>query len=664
MPLTDNRENRFSAARVWPRILADFRDTRVSWGGFWRWTGTVVLAVLLAFLITLYFLDWNEMRGPIGRYASARAGRLVRIDGDLKVALFRWQPHIEVNDLFIGNPAWAGRPEGASIRQGIVEFRLVPAIFGHLQLPLVQLDSPSALILRDDNGRTNWDANSKGAVGWHIPPINRFLVKNGHLEIDDAVRKLKFLGTISSEERAGGGAANAFQLTGTGTLNGNKFLADVHGGPLINVDESRPYDFAADITAGDTHAVLKGQVLHPFHLDRFNANIAFTGNNLRDLFYLTGLTLPPTPPYRISAALTREGEIYRLHNLAGLVGGTDLHGDLSVDVAGDKPVLRGNLASRVLNFADLGAMVGGGKANPDTGLLPDTVIHTERLRRMDADVTYAADAIKSRDFPLRGLVTHIGLQNGVLELKPLSFAFSQGKLTGTLKIDAAKDVPVTSVDARLTDIHMESFIKAADKPVSGAVEARMVLSGRGNTVHKLAASAGGTATAVIPNGRIRHSLAEWMGINVLKALSLTIADNQEDTGLRCAVAHFTASNGVLTSQQFVIDTEPVLVEGSGTIDMNKEIMDLRFQGKPKHFQLFRLRAPISISGPWDHPALGVDAKPIVTQGALGAGLAVANPFAAILAFLDPGLAKNADCAGLVSTARDEGAPVKAVKDKS
>jgi hypothetical protein len=160
---------------------------------------------------------------------------------------------------------------------------------------------------------------------------------------------------------------------------------------------------------------------------------------------------------------------------------------------------------------------------------------------------------------------------------------------------------------------------------------------------------------VIPSGRIRHSLAEWMGINVFNAL---LAGNQEETGLRCAVVHFNAANGVLTSQQFVMDTDPVLVEGSGSIDLNQETMDLRLQGKPKHFQIFRLRAPISLTGRWDHPQLGVDAKPIVTQGALGAGLAVINPIAAIFAFLDPGLAKNADCAGLISTARDQGAPVK------
>jgi uncharacterized protein involved in outer membrane biogenesis len=453
MSLIHHTESDSAISRLGSRLVADFRDTHFTWPGFLRWSGTVILAFLFAAIVTLYFLDWNEMRGPIGRYASARAGREVRIDGNLKVDIFRWQPHIELGGLFIGNPAWVGRAQGASVGHGVLEFRLIPAIFGHLILPLVELDNASALVARDPNGRSNWDSSSKGAAAsWHIPPIKRFLVKDGRLEIDDQVRKLKFSGTINSREEAGTPGGNAFQLTGNGTLNGNKFLADVHGGPLINVDESKPYAFAANVTAGDTHAVLSGSILHPFHLDQFGATVEFTGKNLSELYDLTGLPMPRTPPYHITAELTRDGALYTLNDLVGTLGNSDLHGNLTVDVSGTRPDLRGSLNSRVVDFSDLGALVGGGKYNPsqEAVVLPDTPLHTERLNQMDADVSFTADSINSRDFPLRGLATHIVLQNAVLDLKPLTFAFSQGRLSGSLKIDARNPVPVTSVSPTFT----------------------------------------------------------------------------------------------------------------------------------------------------------------------------------------------------------------------
>src|SRR5450432_1327436 len=106
MSLIGNTESDSAVIRLRQRIIADFRDTRFTGPGILRWTGTVIMAFLAAALIMLFFLDWNQLRGPIGRYASARAGREVRIDGDLKVDLFRWQPHVEVGGLYIGNPAW------------------------------------------------------------------------------------------------------------------------------------------------------------------------------------------------------------------------------------------------------------------------------------------------------------------------------------------------------------------------------------------------------------------------------------------------------------------------------------------------------------------------------------------------------------------------------
>lgn len=103
----DKLQARWSRAAVKERIVADFRDFHFTWGGFFRWTGITLFALLFAGLVTLYFLDWNQMRGPVGRYLSYRTGREVRIDGNLSVKLFSWQPRIEAGGVYIGNPGWA-----------------------------------------------------------------------------------------------------------------------------------------------------------------------------------------------------------------------------------------------------------------------------------------------------------------------------------------------------------------------------------------------------------------------------------------------------------------------------------------------------------------------------------------------------------------------------
>ena len=113
----------------------------------------------------------------------------------------------------------------------------------------------------------------------------------------------------------------------------------------------------------------------------------------------------------------------------------------------------------------------------------------------------------------------------------------------------------------------------------------------------------------------------------------------------------------MAARQFVFDTEPVLVEGGGTIDMKRETMNLKVQGRPKHFQLLRVRAPVTVSGRWDAPEVGINAGPALGQGGLAAALGLLNPLAAVLAFVDPGLAQDVNCGPLLRQARAEGATV-------
>ncbi|MBV9418948.1 MAG: AsmA family protein [Alphaproteobacteria bacterium] len=627
-----------------------------------RWTPANVLAsiaggliaLLCAAILWLYFLDWNTMRGPVSRYASMRLGREVHINGNLKVHLFSFTPRVSASGVTVANPDWAGQNHAADIPYLAFNFRLFPALFGDWVLRYVHVEKPEIRFLRTEDGRTNWDFGN-GNRGADLPPVQHLIIHEGHIVIDDRIRKLLFDGTVSSREDTGGQAA-AFELNGNGTLNAKKFTAEVHGGPLIHVDRTKPYHFIADVHAGPTHIAADGAITHPFNLGEFQAAVTLEGQNLSDLYDLTGLAMPRTPPYHLNGTLTRNGAYYEFQNFAGSAGSSDLRGNLSVDASGDLPFLKGAVRSRVLNFTDLGALFGSGPAAvAATGrLLPDVALHVERLRQMNADVTYDADSIRSRDFPLRGLHTHIGLNNAVLTLNPLAFQFAYGRLAGSLQIDARRTVSTTSVDARIRDIELAQFMS---KPAAatGTLEARMLLHGSGNSVHAVASTAGGTATFVVPSGTFSKRLAELTGINLINGLLLS--SDAERTNLRCAVASFKAESGMLHTSQFLFDTEPVRIEGHGTINLANESLNMVVVGKPKEFRIGRIHAPITVTGSLAHPTVGIKAEQAILQGGLAAALGFLSPIAAILPFVDPGLAKDANCGGLTATAAAQGAPV-------
>jgi len=647
-----------------------FAGTVWSWANAIKWTGYTVLALLIGIIVYLYFLDWNTMRGPVSRYVSHRLGREVHINGDLQVHLFSWTPSMSASGVTIGNPDWVKEPLAGDIGRFAASVRLMPLFRGKTILPSVEIDQPNILVVRNANGDVNWDLGTSGQ-GMKIPPIHHFIVRDGHLKIDDRVRKLTFVGNIASQENAGGGD-RAFQMTGDGSLNGNKFLAQIYGGALIHVEEDKPYHFTADLHASTTHVTADGALRRPFHLGQFTATANFSGASMADLYYLTGLVFPTTAPYRLSGTVTREGSVYHLTNLTGVVGASDLHGDMVVDAAQTPPFVRATFASRKLDFVDLGPLIGAPPVHRAQGappaelaagqtshLLPDMPLQIERIRHMNADIQYDADSIKSQDFPLRDMHLHAVLNQGVMTLNPITFDFTRGKLTASYRLDARKDVAVNDIDARLSDVRLEQFVSGSPPPLEGLLSARAKLHAMGNSVRKAAANASGGVTFVVPSGAMRKAFAELTGIDVLNGLGLLLTNDKSSTGLRCAVAQFDAHDGTLTAKQLTLDTDDVLVQGQGTVNLKDETLDMSITGHPKAFRIGRIRAPITISGTIDHPSVGVKAGAVLGQGGIAAALGFLNPFAAVLAFVDPGLAKDANCAALTQTAAHGKAPVKA-----
>jgi hypothetical protein len=172
------------------------------------------------------------------------------------------------------------------------------------------------------------------------------------------------------------------------------------------------------------------------------------------------------------------------------------------------------------------------------------------------------------------------------------------------------------------------------------------------------ASADGEVMIVAPRGEIRQSLAELAGVDVIKGLGLLLAKNQTTTPIRCGVVHFTGRGGVLSADHLVIDTGPVLIDGGGVINLDTETLGFTVRGHPKKFQLVRLLAPITVNGPILSPKVGVQKGRVIAQAGVAVALAsVLSPVAVLLPFVDPGLAKDADCASLMAEGKAQGAPV-------
>jgi len=677
-------------ARRHDRIAAEDKAPAHSRHGSLKWAGGILGVLVIAIAVVLIFFDWNMLRGPIARYASHRLHRQVRIEGNLHVHLWSWTPRADVGGVHIANTKWAGGGDMADVGHLAISVRLWPLLSGHLRLPLVELDRSSFLYVRNLAGLSNWDFDK---ADFHrplkLPAINRFLIDDARLQVIDARRKMRFAGTASSNESTTG-RGKGFVLTGAGTLNGEGFSADVNGAPLLNVDQSRPYPFTMNLHAGYTHVTARGAVTHPFDLGALDVNATFAGRDVAELYYLTGLVLPNTPVYEASAHIVRDGEVFQISDLSGRLGHSDIAGAMTVDATGDKPLLQGELHSRRVYSDDLGFLFGGGRgrkvavaapattraaaaSSPGIGLagdtrpvaqstllLPDAPLDVDRVRQMNADVRYRAASIVSNDIPLRSLRVQVHLHDGVLRLDSLEAGLAQGTVSGHAKINASRKVPMTSLDLRLRDIKLQNLVHAVrgQPTIDGNLEARAILTAAGDSVHRAAANANGSLVFAIPHGEMRRAFAELLGINLLNGGIALLTGDQSQTNVRCAIAAFQARDGILRSQNITLDTDVERGAGNGWVNLKNETLGIAMSGEAKSFRLLRMNAPITLTGSLSHPKVGVQAVKALGQGGLLVALATfIHPLAGLLATIDPGLAKDANCGAVLAQAKQKGAPV-------
>jgi hypothetical protein len=286
-------------------------------------------------------------------------------------------------------------------------------------------------------------------------------------------------------------------------------------------------------------------------------------------------------------------------------------------------------------------------------LLPDADLQVPRVRGMDADVTYTADNVDMPKFPMKNVSFHVLLDGGVISLDPLSFILDQGSFSGSVRIDARGNVPASAIDMRMADVNLAQFktVKMTEPPLSGKLAGRVKVHGTGGSIHKFAAGADGGVSLIVPGGEVNQALAELTGINVTRGLGLLLTKNDAKTAIRCGVLDFQAQKGTLEAKTVFVDTTDVLITGRGDIDLNTEALNLSLRGEPKKLRFTRVRAPITLKGTLEHPSVGIDAGKLAEQGAVATALgALLTPFAAVIAFVDPGLAKNKDCAASVAQA--------------
>ncbi|PWE38996.1 AsmA family protein [Pseudomonas prosekii] len=676
------------------------------------WTLSTLVVLLAILVLVIVFFDWNRIKPPLNAKVSEELHRPFAINGNLAVVWRReldeagWRswvpwPHVVAEDLSLGNPDWSKQPQMVTLKR--VELRISPLalLAQRVVIPRIDLTEPNAELQRLADGRANWtfkfdpkDPNAEpsnwvvdiGAIGFdkgHVTLDDQSLKTQLDVLIDPLGKPIPFsdiVGDKAAKTAVEKGAAPqdyAFAIKVKGQYHQQKLTGEGKiGGLLALQDAAKPFPLQAKAQIADTRVELAGTLTDPLNLGALDLRLKLAGSSLANLYPLTGVTLPDSPPYATDGHLIAKlhdanGAQFRYEGFNGKIGDSDIHGDLAYVASKPRPKLSGALVSNQLLFADLAPLIGadsnakqkarGGESKqPTDKVLPVEEFKTERWRDMDADVEFTGKRIvHSEKLPFNDLYTHVVLTDGVLSLEPLRFGVAGGKLDAQIRLNGRTEPLEGQAKLTARGFKLKELFPTFEpmKTSFGELNGDANIAGRGNSVAALLGSSNGKLKMLINDGAISRELMELAGLNVGNYVVGKIFGDKE-VKINCAAADFDIKTGLATTQLFVFDTENAIIYIDGTANMATEQLDLTVTPESKGWRLISLRSPLYVRGKFIKPDAGVKAVPLMLRGAGMVALGViAAPAAGLLALVAPSGGEPNQCEPLLQQMKAGKAPV-------
>jgi uncharacterized protein involved in outer membrane biogenesis len=481
------------------------------------------------------------------------------------------------------------------------------------------------------------------------------------------------------------------EATGEGRFrDGRPVTFEIHAGTedSLKHPESR-YPLDASLHAGETHATASGTVDHPLNYTGLDVDVTLRGPDLHELGALLRLPLPATPPYKLAGKVTRQEQENRwnLVALSGSVGDSDIEGDVSLELSGQRPAVIAQLKSKTLDLDDLGVLVG---APPGTGpgetaseeqkeqaaeeaaanapILPNKRFDVPGLHAVDAVIAFTGERVQAMKVPLEHLDAKLRLRDGRISIDPVRVDLAGGRVEAGIHLESPEGVLNGDLDLTLRAVRLNQLLSAfqvdvgavqMEKEGAGTFGGQARLEIKGNSIRDMAAAANGDLAVIMDGGQINALVIEALGLDVGEILAVLAADTEEKESdmvpIQCFVSRFDVQDGVMTTRALVLETSDSTVTGSGTIDLGKETLDLRLLADPKDPSVLTASTPVAIKGTFRHPKIDVVSEELEEKGLAALALGVVLPvIGAVLPFIETGGAQGVNCAALIKSAQTAG----------
>lgn len=445
------------------------------------------LSVMAVVLVTaLFFLDLGILRGQIEAGGARAFDRQMTIEGamSLKPSLRPW---FVAEDVRIGNPDWASRPDFAHVERLEVQLALLPLLLGRLEV-LDVVFSGADVRFEVGAGDSNNFTFGRRTGPPELPDIQRFKVRDTMLAYRDADGELHTCRVREAEAMNTPG--QPISLAGQLACREVPLRFSVSAGtPEGFESRTSPWPLQLTVSTGDASLTAEGLLPKPRFWDGAEFRVSVQAERLDSLENLFDIALPVPGSFDLSAKLRTSAEAYSVSGLEGRIGATDITGALDWIRTGERPLLKGRIATGSVLIPELFTGTEPGTMDKKATPAPlDRPVPLDWLAAIDAELELDVQQIMDSPVPIRNAVATARLSNGRLTLSPWRASLAGAPVTGELTISPAEGGAEFGLAAGIEQLDLGEVFDTLEpgREVEGSLEnLTLSVSTRGHTLRAL-----------------------------------------------------------------------------------------------------------------------------------------------------------------------------------
>jgi uncharacterized protein involved in outer membrane biogenesis len=576
----------------------------------WVAAGLALVALVAAF-------DWTWFRPLIQQHVQQRSGR--RIDFDrLQVGLdSHLAPIVRFHNLLVQNAPWASaRP--------LVRATDLSATFDWAGFFPGQRIVVTRMTLRDAD--VDLEQQADGLRNWRITrPDDRGPGRIRVLTLDAESSKARYVNQamqlelllqtdpLPAPQVLPG--HDAMPLTRTLSVRGTRHSLAFDGSFAVSdvislFDSGRSFALRGEIGTTDARVSAQGDAHDLIELGGFDLDLHATGTRLGNLAPLFGRSIPAAPSLAsdLAAHAHKEGRAWSASQLVARVGRSDLSGTIdylardrqATGAEADQPgSLRATLASQRIDVAEWRTRHGAStSAAPASAKAPARPASSPLDAKVDAQIDWQVASLDGLPLPLTGLRTHAAWRDERLTLSPLGFVLAGGRASGQLSLAEVS----STAELQLVGLRLEQL---GLRDTSGRLNARIAVQSRGESIESMLASLGGSAEADLQGAMLPTTLDAKLGLDGGRWLRTLITDRHQRSAVHCSTLQVRFDKGVGTLQRLALETDNLVLAGSGSFDLPRRRVDVTITPHRKQSALFALDDSIRVDGALSAPKISL-----------------------------------------------------------